>query len=136
MAGVSRRQRILSVSEGVLARRQALPQCAAGATPTTGENPLAHAQGSLPSRHARHTAGLPSLTVGATTDSAVPVVRGCAVLDWLTSACEYLGGARDVPPAGVRIGVRSPLWGLWWGVLVGLIAVFSGQSSRFIYIDF
>jgi hypothetical protein len=27
-------------------------------------------------------------------------------------------------------------WGMWWGILVGIMLIFSGQSSKFIYIDF
>ncbi len=56
--------------------------------------------------------------------------------EWLKAACEYLGGQRDAPPAGLPWPVRSPLWGLWWGVLAALVTLFCGQSSRFIYIDF
>jgi hypothetical protein len=59
-----------------------------------------------------------------------------AWLIWLKAACEYLGGERDLPPAGLRLGFGSPLWGLWWGVLACIILVFCGQSSKFIYIDF
>lgn len=47
---------------------------------------------------------------------------------------EYLNGVHDEPPLGMRFG--PVFWGLWWGVLVGLIVVFSGQTSQFIYIDF
>lgn len=49
--------------------------------------------------------------------------------------CEYLGGARDTPSAWTP-DVASPFWGLWWGILASLIALFCGQSSKFIYIDF
>ena len=55
---------------------------------------------------------------------------------WLKQAFEYVGGERDEPPRGVRWGLPSPLWGLWWGLLLCLIAMFCGQSSKFIYIDF
>jgi hypothetical protein len=51
-------------------------------------------------------------------------------------ALEYLGGERDEGPPGFPLGVRSALWGLWWGVLGCLILAFCGQSSKFIYIDF
>ena len=54
----------------------------------------------------------------------------------LMRACEYLGGARDEPPASLPIAMESPFWGLWWGLLASVIAVFCGQSSKFIYIDF
>jgi hypothetical protein len=55
---------------------------------------------------------------------------------WLKKALEFLGGERDEPPGGGRRWLSSPLWGLWWGVLACLIAMFCGQSSKFIYIDF
>ena len=55
---------------------------------------------------------------------------------WVKHACEYLGGGRDAPPAGLPLSPGSPLWGLWWGVLTALIVMFCGQSSKFIYIDF
>ena len=33
--------------------------------------------------------------------------------------------------------MRSPvLWGLWWGVLILLMLAFSGQTSKFLYVDF
>jgi len=58
------------------------------------------------------------------------------LLNWLTGLLEFLGGERDAPPHGFP-AVYSPLfWGIWWGVLSLLIYVFSGQSSKFIYIDF
>ena len=48
---------------------------------------------------------------------------------------EYLGGARDAPPEGLR--PLSPLaLGLFWGLLLCAILAFSGQASKFIYIDF
>jgi hypothetical protein len=55
---------------------------------------------------------------------------------WIKQLLEYLGGARDLPPAGVPVSPRSLLWGLWWGFLVCLIVLFSGQTTKFIYIDF
>lgn len=55
---------------------------------------------------------------------------------WLKRLCEYLGGESDEPPAGFPVGLRSPLWGLWWGLLSCAIAAFCGQTSKFIYIDF
>lgn len=56
---------------------------------------------------------------------------------WLQHFLEYLGGAQDDPPSGFRVTLSNVLfWGLWWGALVVIILVFSGQSSKFIYIDF
>ncbi len=67
-------------------------------------------------------------------------------LQWFMSLCEYLGGSRDKFPgrsndsSGKRMhdGSQSiPWWlGLWWGLLVGAILLFCGQTSKFIYIDF
>ena len=34
------------------------------------------------------------------------------------------------------ISLNSLLWPLWWGILLGIILLFCGQSSKFIYIDF
>jgi hypothetical protein len=55
--------------------------------------------------------------------------------------CEYLGGSLDELPAGLPPDLASVLssgWfrGLWWGVIAGLILLFCGQTSKFIYIDF
>ena len=55
---------------------------------------------------------------------------------WIKHVCEYLGGGQDDPPPGFPIGLRSPLWGIWWGLLACVIVAFCGQSSKFIYIDF
>lgn len=53
----------------------------------------------------------------------------------LKAMLEYLGGVTDAPPDGSR--PLSPLaLGLFWGLLVCAILVFSGQASKFIYIDF
>ena len=51
-------------------------------------------------------------------------------------ALEYLGGERDTPPTRLLPGPPSIVWGVWWGVLLFLVIALSGQSSRFIYIDF
>ena len=64
-------------------------------------------------------------------DSAAPV------LEWLKQAFEYVGGAQDEPPPGFPIAlVHWLFWALWWAALGLAIYVFSGQSSKFIYIDF
>jgi hypothetical protein len=53
------------------------------------------------------------------------------------SVLEYLGGVRDEPPFESLRWMQGPLWwGVWWAVFILLIAAFSGQSSKFIYIDF
>ena len=47
---------------------------------------------------------------------------------------EALQGEEDLTGDTVKHGW---IWrGLWWGVLAGLILLFSGQTSKFIYIDF
>ena len=58
------------------------------------------------------------------------------MLIWCKEFCEYLGGERDTPPQGLNFPLASPWWGVWWAVLIALILVFSGQTSKFIYIDF
>ena len=57
-------------------------------------------------------------------------------LNQFKAVCEYLEGARDEAPE--RLKVLSSPWiqGLWWGLLAGAILLFSGQTSKFIYIDF
>jgi hypothetical protein len=54
------------------------------------------------------------------------------LIHWL----EYLNGAKDQPPP--HFPTRHAWWllAIWWLFLLLLIAAFSGQSSRFIYIDF
>jgi hypothetical protein len=58
-------------------------------------------------------------------------------LRWVQHTLEYLGGSRDEPPPQIPFSVANPIfWGLWWAALALVIYVFSGQSSKFIYIDF
>ena len=53
------------------------------------------------------------------------------------SLLEYLGGVTEQAPARWRPWVQGPLWwGLWMAALILLVLVFSGQTSKFIYIDF
>ena len=64
----------------------------------------------------------------------VPSLRN--TLSWFKAAFDYLGASRETPPPGMTF-LTSPLWlGLWWGLLLGLILLFCGQTSKFIYIDF
>jgi hypothetical protein len=49
---------------------------------------------------------------------------------------EYFGGSTDEMPPFFRLPLASPLWGIWWGMLICLIIFFCGQSSKFIDIDF
>jgi len=55
---------------------------------------------------------------------------------WIKDLLEYLGGSRELPPEGFPILPDSVLWGLWWGFLLCVTAIFCGQSSKFIYLDF
>ncbi len=54
------------------------------------------------------------------------------IIQW----CEYLGGVTDTPPRGFPMHITWLLFGFWWTLLTALIAMFCGQSSKFIYIDF
>ncbi len=57
-------------------------------------------------------------------------------LVWIKSLFELLGGSRDEPLLHLP-GIAADLWrGLWWGLLVVVILLFCGQTSKFIYIDF
>ena len=59
-----------------------------------------------------------------------------SVLSWIKNFFDYLGGSREEPPPGAAF-LASPIWvGIWWGLLIGLILLFCGQTSKFIYIDF
>jgi hypothetical protein len=58
-----------------------------------------------------------------------------SALDWVKGWLEYLGGASDALPGGAAID--SPLlWAIWWSALFLAAWIFSGQASKFIYIDF
>jgi hypothetical protein len=60
-----------------------------------------------------------------------------ATLIFLKQVFDYLGGAADAPPLGApRILSHPAFIGVLWGVLAIVIMMFSGQTSRFIYIDF
>lgn len=63
--------------------------------------------------------------------ATLPVIvrQGCNVL-------EKLGGSRELSPESFQRPFVRLLYGLWWGLLIAMIAVFSGQTSKFIYIDF
>ena len=52
------------------------------------------------------------------------------------AVCEYLEGARDEAPVVCRWLASPWIQGLWWGLLAGAILLFSGQTSKFIYVDF
>jgi hypothetical protein len=54
----------------------------------------------------------------------------------LKAIFEYLGGCGTLPPGGFALPPGSILWGVIWGALLCIIAVFCGQTSKFIYVDF
>jgi len=59
-----------------------------------------------------------------------------AGLCWIKHFFDYLSASREEPPPGADF-LASPLWlGVWWGLMIGLILLFCGQTSKFIYIDF
>ena len=49
---------------------------------------------------------------------------------------DMLSGRDVVLPQKGFFAYRSLIWPVWWAILLGFIAIFSGQSSKFIYIDF
>ena len=56
---------------------------------------------------------------------------------WLKQVIDYLGGAADDPPDDAPRFLTDPVFlGIWWGVLIIIVVLFSGQTSKFIYIDF
>jgi len=68
--------------------------------------------------------------------STFDVLSLSAALAWIKHFFDYLGASREEPPPGASF-LASSIWlGLWWGVLIGLILLFCGQTSKFIYIDF
>jgi hypothetical protein len=59
-----------------------------------------------------------------------------STLAWIKHFFDYLGASREEPPPGAAF-LASPIWlGIWWGLMIGLILLFCGQTSKFIYIDF
>jgi hypothetical protein len=48
---------------------------------------------------------------------------------------EYLGGVRDTSPSG-GVPSRVVFWAILWTAMILWMWIFSGQTSRFIYIDF
>jgi hypothetical protein len=64
------------------------------------------------------------------------VARISAGLSWMKNFFDYLGASCEEPPVGASFLASSWWLGLWWGLLIGLILLFCGQTSKFIYIDF
>ena len=59
------------------------------------------------------------------------------LLNRIRELLEYLGGVSDEAPDYTPNFLRGPLWwGLWWALLILIVLSFSGQTSKFIYIDF
>lgn len=65
-------------------------------------------------------------------------LEGC--YDELSARAAILGVDPAVSPEPVLDAAQVKgawFWrGLWWGLLAGAILLFSGQTSKFIYIDF
>ena len=60
-----------------------------------------------------------------------------ALLNEIRATLEYLGGVGEQVPAQSLKWMSGPVWwGIWWAALILLALVFSGQTSKFIYIDF
>lgn len=58
-------------------------------------------------------------------------------LIWIKQLIDYIAGAADEPPAGAPSFVASAVFvGIWWAALLVMITIFSGQTSKFIYIYF
>lgn len=57
-------------------------------------------------------------------------------LENFKAACEYIQGAREELPPALAVLASPWLRGLWWGILAGIVLLFAGQTSKFIYIDF
>jgi hypothetical protein len=68
--------------------------------------------------------------------SVFSVSRIYSGLSWIKHFFDYLGASREEPPNGASFLASSWWLGLWWGLLIGLILLFCGQTSKFIYIDF
>jgi hypothetical protein len=54
----------------------------------------------------------------------------------LKALLDHLNGCSIDAPAWLGRNLPGWTWGVWWATLLGLIALFCGQSSKFIYIDF
>jgi hypothetical protein len=58
-------------------------------------------------------------------------------INTIKTTFEYLGGVSEDPSLPWLSWMQGPIWwGIWWGVLILLTFAFSGQASKFIYIDF
>lgn len=58
------------------------------------------------------------------------------LLEKIKATLQYLGGVSEEPPPSLARTTGPLWWGAWWAILILLIVAFSGQSSKFIYIDF
>jgi hypothetical protein len=54
----------------------------------------------------------------------------------IRTVAQYFAGHSEESPVDFRVPAQSPLWGVWWAILLVLTFIFCGQSSKFIYIDF
>ena len=68
---------------------------------------------------------------------AVDFCMSVETLLWIKHLIDYVAGAADEPPPGAPNFVTSAVFvGIWWAALLVMITIFSGQTSKFIYIDF
>ncbi len=68
---------------------------------------------------------------------AVDFCMSVETLLWIKHLIDYVAGAADEPPLGAPNFVTSAVFvGIWWAALLVMITIFSGQTSKFIYIDF
>ena len=59
------------------------------------------------------------------------------LLNDIKATLEYLGGVYEQPPIRLPGWMQGPVWwGVWWAALILIVLAFSGQTSKFIYIDF
>ena len=59
---------------------------------------------------------------------ALAAIRACL---------DFMGGVHTAPPPRMARWISNPIvWGIWWAFLMLVVLAFSGQASRFIYIDF
>ena len=73
----------------------------------------------------------------ATVLFAVDFCMSVETLLWIKHLIDYVAGAADEPPPGAPSFVTSAVFvGIWWAALLVMITIFSGQTSKFIYIDF
>ncbi|HXT11998.1 MAG TPA: hypothetical protein VN873_10590 [Candidatus Angelobacter sp.] len=64
------------------------------------------------------------------------IAKIASIFSWIKNFFDYLSASAEEPPPGAEFLASPWFLGLWWGVAIGLILLFCGQTSKFIYIDF